>query len=249
MTNDFSITAIILAAGKGERFKSKASKALLKLRSVPLILYSLTECIRCPSIKDVVITVNNRNKGAVERLVKRQRYKKRVSCVLGGARRQDSVRRALKVVPAAAEAVIIHDAARPFIDNRMLTEVCSSLKKHEAVITAVPVKATIKKVVSRVSSVARKRYGKQGRLIGTVKETLDRSTLWEVQTPQGFRRDVIIEAHRRFGRVRATDDAMLVERMGTRVAVVMGSYGNIKITTPEDLAIARALEETGRLTL
>jgi 2-C-methyl-D-erythritol 4-phosphate cytidylyltransferase len=144
--------------------------------------------------------------------------------VLGGKRRQDSVTRALAALPGKAELVLIHDCARPFIDAGLVSAVIREAEKSGAAVVGVPVKATIKEVHR-----------------GSVKKTLDRKKLWEIQTPQVFKKAVIVEAYKRFGRKTVTDDASLAERVGRRVSVVTGSYSNIKVTTPEDIAIAEAI--------
>lgn len=230
------VTAIILAAGKGRRFQSRLPKPLAVLGSCPLILYSLNRFIAHPLITDIVVAVNDGNKRRIGRLIRHKRYTKSVRLVPGGKRRQDSVRRALEALDGRTEYLLIHDAARPLVERRMISDVVACLSHAQAVITAVPVKATIKSIKRRVA---------RGRS-GTVKETLDRSQLVEVQTPQGFRREILQEAYRRFGRSTVTDDARLIEKLGVPVRVVMGSYANIKITTPEDLVIADALLKSQR---
>jgi 2-C-methyl-D-erythritol 4-phosphate cytidylyltransferase len=131
----------------------------------------------------------------------------------------------LKAIGPQADLILIHDAARPFITKGLVSSVIKEARKAGAAIAAVPVKATIKKV-------------KNG---SVVEKTLDRGKLWEIQTPQVFKKDLILKAYKKFKRIPATDDAMLVERLGAKVSVVLGSYSNIKITTPEDLIIAKGI--------
>jgi 2-C-methyl-D-erythritol 4-phosphate cytidylyltransferase len=148
-----------------------------------------------------------------------------VIVVAGGATRQDSVWNALNAAPASVEIVLVHDAVRPFIDRRLIDAVVAEAAAHGAAICALPIAETVKRVRD-----------------GAVVETLDRSELWSVQTPQGFRTALLREAHdkaRRDGVV-GTDEAMLVERLGHVVRVVPGLAGNVKITTPEDLRRARS---------
>jgi len=218
------LTAILLAAGKGQRFKTKTPKPLVKIKSRPVIAYSLKAFQESPYIKDIIVVVNADNKKSIVTLIRRWRLKKIRNIVLGGRRRQDSVKNALRVVDASAELVLIHDAARPFIGQDIILRVIRQAEKTGAAIAGIPVKATIKQLKNK-----------------TVAKTLPRKYLWEAQTPQVFKKDLLLKAYRQFGHRQVTDDASLVEKLGAKVKVVMGSCSNIKITTPEDLIIARAI--------
>ncbi len=225
------VTAIILAAGRGERLRSRVSKPLVKLAGKPLLCHSLETLAGCSQVTSIILVVNQHNRRAVELLVKKNRYTKVCAVVPGGARRQDSVQQALDRLPQAcvpSSLVLVHDAARPFISGKVLSHLLHAARKFSAAIPAVPVKATVKEVESRL-----------GRC--QVKKTADRSVLWEVQTPQVFGKNLILEAYRRFGRQDVTDDAALVEKLGVAVQVVAGSYAQIKVTTPEDMIIAEAI--------
>lgn len=219
-----STSAILLAAGKSTRFRKGVSKPLAMVGSRPIIAYSLSVLQAHPAIRDIVVVVNKHNRENIARLIRRGRFSKVHRIVLGGMRRQDSVRKGLEALPGKSALVLIHDAARPFIDARAVSSVVSQARRAGAAVVAVPVKATIKKVAGR-----------------TVKETVRREGLWEAQTPQAFDRETIIEAHRRFGRESVTDDAMLAEKLGVRPKIVEGSYFNIKVTTPEDMVVAEAI--------
>jgi 2-C-methyl-D-erythritol 4-phosphate cytidylyltransferase len=142
----------------------------------------------------------------------------------GGKRRQDSVLNCLKALDPACDMVLVHDSARPFIDHELVSRVIEGVSASGACICGVPVKGTVKRVAGLY-----------------VDETIDRSTLWEIQTPQGFTKDVILKAYERYGDADVTDDASLVERLGVRVKVVPGSYWNIKVTTPEDIVLGQAI--------
>lgn len=150
-----------------------------------------------------------------------------VAFVAGGERRQDSVYQALQEV--SSERVLVHDAARPLVSPDLVREVIGSLDTWDGVVVAVPVDETIKRV-----------QGDQ------IQETVDRAGLWHAQTPQGFRTTVLRDAHTRArsDAFFATDDAALLERYGGRVCVVRGSRTNIKVTYPEDFALAGALAKT-----
>lgn len=221
------LTAIVLAAGKGTRLNSKVPKPLVNIGSKPMLAHCLDVLKRHNSVYDIIVAVNRANAGEIARLIRRLGVAKISRVVMGGRRRQDSVANALARLDAATEWVLIHDAARPFIDTRIISSVINAARKTGAAVAAVPVKATVKKVTGRF----------------TVKETLDRESLWEIQTPQVFRKKVILEAYERYSDTDVTDDAALVEKTGSKVRVVRGSYANIKITTPEDLVIAEAISE------
>lgn len=218
------VSAIVLAAGKGFRFRSKVSKPLAEISSQPAIIYCLDTLSKHREIKEIILVVNANNSQSIAKKVKQYHIKKIRGVIRGGQLRQESVINGLKAISPKADLVLIHDGVRPFIDKKAVSSVIKEAKSSGAAIVGVPVKATIKVVAGRI-----------------VKKTLDRSNLWEVQTPQVFKKDLILKAYKRFGSIRATDDAMLVEKLGARVSIVLGSYANIKITTPEDLVIAEAL--------
>jgi 2-C-methyl-D-erythritol 4-phosphate cytidylyltransferase len=219
------VSAILLAAGKGERLKSRIPKPLVRLNGKPIISYSLKVFAAHPEIKEIIVVVNKSNLG---RIIKNISLKKIRRIVKGGLRRQDSVYNGLKAVDSRSDLVLIHDSARPFIDRKMVSRVIREARHYGAAIVGVPLVPTVKRV---------KRQG----LRVKVEKTLERENLWEVQTPQVFRRELLLKAYKKFKNYLVTDDAMLVEKSGARVAMVNGSYANIKITTPEDLVIAAAL--------
>jgi len=261
------VTAIVLAAGSGLRFsrlnsftvrggipthiskmiksgKSKIPKPFVKINSQPIIIYCLEILSKHPSVRDIIVVVNAGFLGEMVSKIRQYRIDKVRQVVEGGRLRQDSVRNALKVIDNRTDAVLIHDGARPIIDKETVSSVIKAARKSGAAILGVPVKATIKRVTksltrlrSGLPSVARH----HATAAFTVKETLDRRYLWEVQTPQVFKKELILQAYSKFGKSEVTDDASLVEKLGARVKVVMGSYSNIKITTPEDLVIAEAI--------
>lgn len=217
-------SVIVLAAGKGQRLKSRVSKPLVKVGAKPLLLYSLKAFAHNPRVNEIIVVVNQSNARAVSVMLKDFHPAKIKKIILGGKRRQDSVSNGLKSLDAKSDLVIIHDGARPFITKSMIDNIMREASEAGAAIAAVPVKATIKEVSGDY-----------------VKKSLERSSLWEIQTPQIFRRSLIQQAYERFGKCDVTDDAMLVERMGVKPRVVFGSYTNIKVTTPEDLVIAGAI--------
>jgi len=221
------LSAIILAAGQGRRLKAVAPKPLVKIGKLPVIIYSLNTLDKHLKIDEIIVVVNVNNQRAITRLIKNYSFKKIKSLVLGGRRRQDSVYNGLKAVSGDSDWVLIHDAARPFIDQKSITEVILAARKTGSAILGVSVKATIKSIKSK----------------GIVDRTLDRSNLWEIQTPQVFKKELILRAYKGYSKMKVTDDASLVEKLGKKVKLVPGSYANIKITTQEDLLFAQAIAE------
>jgi 2-C-methyl-D-erythritol 4-phosphate cytidylyltransferase len=219
------LSAIILAAGQSRRLKTALSKPLVKIGKMPAIIYSLKALDIHPDIDEIIVVVNVKNQRAISRLIRNYSFSKIKSLVLGGRRRQDSVNNGLKMVSENSDWVLIHDSARPFIDRKFITEVIMAAKKTGAAITGVPIKATIKSIKSG----------------GLVDRTLDRSNLWEIQTPQVFKKELILKAYKEFSKRNVTDDSSLVEKLGKKVKIVPGSYENIKITTKEDLLFAQAI--------
>ena len=215
---------IIAAAGSGTRFRSRVPKPFVLLKGKALIARSLAVFQRSEVIDSVIVVGHKDYLGRFE--VLRRRFKKIRRVVAGGDTRAASVKCALRALDADTDIVLVHDAARPLIDTAMVERLVQALCKHKAAILGVPVKPTVKMVASKTLF---------------VRQTLRRDALWEAQTPQGFHKDILVRAHGRAFKGDATDDAMQVERMGVMVKVVMGDYRNIKITTPEDLAIAGVL--------
>lgn len=232
------VSAIVLAAGRGVRFKSKVSKPLITINAKPIISYSLNTLNQHPLIKDIIIVVNSLNQKKIATEVKRYNITKNKAIILGGKERRDSVQNGLKAIDPRTDLILIHDAARPFISPRDISLVITQAEKSGAAILGVPVKATIKRVTGNGERGTRKknRFGTH-----IVSETLNRNSLWEIQTPQVFKKDLILKAHEKFAKLKVTDDAMLIEKLGAKVNVVLGSYNNIKITTPEDLVLAKAI--------
>jgi 2-C-methyl-D-erythritol 4-phosphate cytidylyltransferase len=218
-----SITVLVPAGGTGTRLGRRTPKQFLDLGGATILARTLTHFLRHPDVRSIVIAAPTEHLGRTRRLVARS-SRRSVQVVAGGATRQESVWQALQAAPSDVDVVLVHDAVRPFIDRRLIDEVVAAGATHGAAICAIPIAETIKRVRD-----------------GVVQTTLDRTGLWAVQTPQAFRPAVLREAHdkaRRDGVV-ATDDAMLVERLGQSVQVVPGLAGNVKITTPEDLRRAR----------
>ncbi len=215
---------IVVAAGRGQRLNSKVPKALVLLKGKPLIAYCLKVFEDHPGIDGVVIVGVG---GFLSQFIRLTRPFKKVRAVMaGGLKRSDSVKCGLRALSQDTDIVLVHDAARPFVENVMINRLFGALKKNKAAIVGVPVKFTVKKIDRKTLN---------------IQETPARDLLWEAQTPQGFHKDILVKAHAKKFKEEATDDAMMVERMGGRVKMVWGSYRNIKITTPEDINLARQL--------
>jgi 2-C-methyl-D-erythritol 4-phosphate cytidylyltransferase len=215
---------IVVAAGLGRRLNSKVPKALVLLKGKPLVAYSLKVFEDHPGIDSVVLVGVG---GCMPQFVRMARpFKKVRAVVAGGPKRSDSVKCGLKEISPDTDIVLVHDAARPFIENVMIDRLFGALKKNKAAIVGVPLKFTVKKI---------------DRKILNIQETPARELLWEAQTPQGFHKDVLAKAYAKKFNKEATDDAMMVERMGIKVKIVEGSYRNIKVTTPEDIILAKQL--------
>ena len=218
------LSAIVLAAGKSRRFAAKFSKVISKIGPYPAVYYSLFTLNRHPDIDEIIVVACPENIKEISALVRRYKIDKAGKIVLGGRERRDSVFKGLKSLGPGVDYVLIHDAARPFINRDMVSSVVLAAKRSGAAVTGVLAKDTIKEVTGFI-----------------VRKTLKREGLWVIQTPQVFRKALVLKAYEKFSRVKATDDAMLVEKLGAKVSVVKGSYSNIKITTPEDLVIAKAI--------
>lgn len=215
---------VIPAGGTGTRMGARQSKQYLGLAGAPLLVHTLRALARAACVARLVVAVPAERVEATRRLLGRHRVPRRCEVVAGGADRQESVWLGLQAI-GDAEWVLVHDAVRPFITTALVARVLAAAGATGAATCGLPVRETVKRA----------------REDGTTETTLDRTGLWLVQTPQAFRRDLLWEAHdkaRRDG-FAGTDDAVLVERLGGRVALVPGLPQNLKITTREDLIMAR----------
>ncbi|KAB2445113.1 2-C-methyl-D-erythritol 4-phosphate cytidylyltransferase [Bacillus luti] len=217
-------TLIIPAAGQGKRMGAGKNKLFLLINEVPIIVHTLRAFEKDKACKSIVMAINEEERPYFEELMQKYPVEKTVQFIQGGAERQDSVYNAIQYT-SDVEYVLVHDGARPFVTNKVIQDVLTATEKYGASICAVSVKDTVKKVEQ-----------------GVVVETVERSQLKAVQTPQGFSVPLLLEAHRSAKQscYLGTDDASLVERIGKPVGVVEGSYYNIKVTTPEDLLIAES---------
>lgn len=225
MGSDVKITALIPAAGFGERMKLDLAKPLVKLKAKPIIIYTLEIFESHPLIDEIVLIFNKEGLQVARDFVKEYKLKKVVRVIAGGATRKESVRNGLEVVDSKTKFVVIHDGVRPFVDEGCISRVIEEAKECGAAVLGVPVKSTMKKIKPNME----------------VDSTLKRDQIWEIQTPQVFERELIQKAYLSASKHSVPDDAALVEIMGKKVRVVMGSYFNIKITTQEDLIFAEGI--------
>ncbi|MBI2869900.1 MAG: 2-C-methyl-D-erythritol 4-phosphate cytidylyltransferase [Chloroflexi bacterium] len=214
--------AIIVAAGESRRMNG-IDKMFAPLGGRPLLARTLQPFQDSPLVDTIILVVHAGRLEKCRRLVAEEGFAKVSEVCEGGARRQDSVTAGLARAGRSAW-VIVHDGARPLVTPGIIADGLQSARETGAAVAAVPVKDTIK-------------IAGDDRI---VRATPPRNEMWSAQTPQVFRFDIINDACRRAGR-EVTDDASLVEQAGYRVKLYMGSYENIKVTTPDDLALARLL--------
>jgi 2-C-methyl-D-erythritol 4-phosphate cytidylyltransferase len=217
--------AVVPAAGRGERLGPGAPKALRELGGVPILVHAVRALARARSVDIVVVAAPPGEVEAVAALLIDQQIDAEVDVVAGGTTRQSSVARAVASLAADVDVVLVHDAARPLVPVELVDAVAAAVRAGaDAVIPVLPVADTIKQVDA-----------------DSVVATLDRSVLRAVQTPQGFRRAVLVRAHAAADGSDATDDAGLVEAIGVAVRTVTGSAEAFKVTRPIDLLLAEAL--------
>ena len=216
--------ALILAAGKGTRLDKGKEKAFVPLLGKPLLAWTLSVFASCPHIHEIIVVVPPGRTMTCKNTVLSPYGFEKARVVVGGAEREDSLRNGFAAIEEACQVVVVHDGARPFVTVDLIEEGVGVARKTGAAVAAVPVKDTIKLADSEK----------------LIKETLQRDRLWAAQTPQIFSFDVITKAYDKLA-VEVTDDAAAVEHLGYKVKLYMGDYNNIKVTTPEDLALARVI--------
>jgi 2-C-methyl-D-erythritol 4-phosphate cytidylyltransferase len=227
---DGRVGVVVVAAGESRRMRG-IDKVFVQVLGGPLIVHAVRPFETHPSVDEIVLVTAASKVPAMETLARNEKWRKVKSVCVGGNQRQDSVWRGVERLDGC-EWVLVHDGARPCVDAQIIDRGLDAVCITGAAIACVPVKDTVK-VVSQERR---------------VQATPPRESLWAVQTPQVFRAELLREAHLRCSDY-VTDDAALVERLGREVLVFMGSYENIKVTTPEDLLFVEAilrkrLEET-----
>lgn len=216
---------IIPAAGQGKRMGAGRNKILLEIDKQPIFIHTLRIFELDENCEGIYLAINPQDEKEMKELLNEYHISKVIALAPGGKERQHSIYNALKCVKQEG-IILVHDAARPFIGKRHLDLLVKAAEKNGAAILAVPVKDTVKKAAGNI-----------------VTETVERSSLWAVQTPQAFRFSILMNAYEKAfaDHFLGTDDASLVERIGQDVMIVEGNYDNIKLTTPEDLYFAEAI--------
>ncbi len=218
------VFAIIPAAGKGTRIGGRIKKQFLPLKGKPIIVYTLQQFEHCSDVDEVAIAVPESAISEMEAVVAQYRLHKVSKIVMGGTKRQDSVRNVLnRLTLKDSDFVLVHDGVRPFIETKRIAHLLKVCKEYHAAVLAVQPKDTIRRSTAG----------------GFFDQTLDRSALWLIQTPQAFRAKLLVRAFEKAWKNKfySNDEAALVERLGIKVRIVEGNYDNIKITTPEDLEL------------
>ena len=231
--NTFAL--ILAAAGRSSRFSRRGSsdptvkKVFAHLGGKPVWLRSVEKFTSRDDVRQVIIVVAPEDISWFRKYYISEINRMLLLVVAGGENRVDSIRNGLLAVSTRVGYVAVHDAARPCVTEQEIAAVFTAAKKRGAALLAAPVVGTVKRVVE-----------------GQVEETVPRELLWEAQTPQVFRRDLILEAYQQKMRDVPTDDAQLVERLGHPVHIVPSDRGNLKITMQSDLVLAKYLVENGR---
>ena len=222
------VTAIIVAAGKGKRMLHSMPKHFICLEGKPVLAYTLDAFEKCPDVNQIIVVSRSGEENyCLTEVVEKYGFKKVLKIAIGGDRRQDSVYSGIKELDEDTDIVAVHDGVRPFVSQNILCEAIKLAMFADGVVTAVPVKDTIKNVGDD----------------GIIRSTPDRSSMWYAQTPQVFKRRILEEAYIRAynDKFTGTDESSLVERLGYKVKIVEGTADNIKITTKEDLLFAEVI--------
>lgn len=219
------VTAIFPAAGASRRMSINTNKNFLELVGEKILLRTLKTFSKVERINFFVVVVAENEVDEVTKFLGAEKNLKPYKIVVGGSERQYSIANGLKFVPDDSEIILVHDAARPLVSLQTIENVIDAAEKFGGAIAAVHEKNTIKIIDSE----------------NFVRETPPRSEIVSVQTPQGFRKEILFRAYAAAEKENflGTDDASLVERIGEKIKIVWSDYSNIKITTPEDLEIAK----------
>lgn len=230
-SNEVFVSAVVVAAGKGSRMNMDTNKQYIEIGGIPVLARTLLTLQNCDMINEIILVVNGQDIiFCKQEIIDSYELDKVKKLVAGGEERQESVYNGLLEVNEECDIVVIHDGARPFVREESISGSISAAYEYGASCVAVPSKDTIKSADED----------------GFVNRTLDRSKLWIIQTPQAFRYELIMDAHKKAieDGFKGTDDAVLIERLGLPLKLVMGSYDNIKITTQEDLIIGEAIADS-----
>ncbi|MEY8321038.1 2-C-methyl-D-erythritol 4-phosphate cytidylyltransferase [Lachnospiraceae bacterium 46-61] len=219
-------SAVIPAAGTGVRMGTKTKKQFLKLGEKEMIVYTIQKFEQCSQVDEIVLVTANDTMDLLTNIVKREGFQKVSAIVEGGKERQNSVYAGICAVNKKAEIITVHDGVRPFVKVDDITKTIITAQQKGACVLGVKAKDTIK--ICNVEN--------------QIVTTPERNFVWYIQTPQTFQKQLLIKAFEKAGKENfiGTDESVLVERDGTTVFVVEGSYENIKITTPDDIVVGEA---------
>ncbi|MBR6729200.1 MAG: 2-C-methyl-D-erythritol 4-phosphate cytidylyltransferase [Clostridia bacterium] len=224
---DYFVSCIVAAGGSGSRMQADINKIFLEIGEAPVLAHTLTTLNNHPEIDELILVTAERDIPGCRDIAEEFNIDKLKVIIRGGATRQESVKNGLGEVSEQADMILVHDAARPLVSPKTIQEVIEGVLAHGAAAAGVPCKNTLKLTNSE----------------GFIEATPDRSRLYEIQTPQGFKRDVILNAyaHAEANGITGTDDCYLAEQLGAPIKITEGDYRNIKITTPEDLILAEQI--------
>jgi 2-C-methyl-D-erythritol 4-phosphate cytidylyltransferase/2-C-methyl-D-erythritol 2,4-cyclodiphosphate synthase len=222
------VAAIIAAGGRGARLGADRPKQFLDIGGRSILELSVAALAASDRIQEIVVALPEEHVDAGGKAL-RQAIGRPITVVAGGARRQDSVANAFAKTAKDSDIILIHDAARPFVTGAVIDRAIDGARQHGAAIAAIGVRDTVKQAGVADADGSR-----------LIRATIPRDSVFLAQTPQAFRRDLLARALEEGREIDATDEAMLVERLGLPVHVVEGDASNVKITTPEDLAAAKA---------
>lgn len=216
----FKVGVIIVCAGEGKRL-GRIDKAKLKLNGILLFLHTVEVFLKIKSVKQIVLVLRKKDLT----LARRKINDSRVTLAEGGKQRKNSVYNGLAALAKDINYVLIHDGARPFISKRQIDAIIRELKKFPAVICGLKSPDTLK-IVKK----------------GYVQKTIDRENTFLIQTPQGFKKSLLMKAYQKFQDQNITDDAQLLEFLGKPIRVIPGEINNFKITYPQDVKLAKAID-------
>lgn len=222
------VSVIIAAAGMSNRMGSNINKQFIYINNKPILAHTIEKFERCKYIDEIIVVAKeNEIDYCRKEIIRRHRFKKVSKIVRGGKRRQDSVYNGILALDERTSIVLSHDGARPFVKIKNIIDGIEGAVEYGACVIGVPIKDTIKVV------------GENNRIENTPR----RDALWAAQTPQCFEKKIIMEGYEKAMKDNflGTDDSVIVERLGVDVKMIMGSYENIKITTPEDIIIAESI--------
>ncbi len=223
------VSCIVAAGGSGSRMGAEKNKLFLEINGVPVIARTLLQLESCAVISEIVLSAREEDMAELREIIEAYGITKVSAVVRGGAHRAASVKHALAATAESADLIAVHDGARPLITEEEIARTVEEAKISGAAAIGVRPKCTLKRANND----------------GVITETVDRSEIYEIQTPQIFSKELLWKAYRVDEEIlqSATDDCSLVERLGVPIRVAEGTYRNIKVTTPEDIRIAACLLE------